>query len=181
MKSISIEEEIELINDIIDSAVEHGGDFGGAYCSNWQYLEECIGEWLYARGLDDSYAACREPCNNYIVPIKKIHFKDYLNDETIWYCYVSKYELDRIRVEGLSDPRKGVRQEIFRRKGIPTHLDWNQRDKYFVIIDLQAVMIEGKSSFFLGETHWDSNTYEHFFVDYIPTNCFTIIKVKYQE
>ena len=29
MKSISIEKEIELINYIIDMAVEHGGDFGG--------------------------------------------------------------------------------------------------------------------------------------------------------
>lgn len=30
---ISIIEEIELINDIIDSAISHGGDAGGAYCS----------------------------------------------------------------------------------------------------------------------------------------------------
>ena len=181
MKSISIEKEIELINYIIDMAVEHGGDFGGSYCSNWYSLEESIGEWLYAKGLDDSYAACKEPCYDYIVPIKKIDFRDYLNDDTIWYCYISKYELDTIRADGLADTRKGVRQEIFRRKKIPTPLDYDQRNMYVVEIDIQAALTEGKSSFFLAETHWGSNTYKHFFVDYIPANCFTIIKTEYQE
>ena len=181
MKSLSIEKEIELINYIIEMAVEHGGDFGGSYCSNWYSLEESIGEWLYAKGLDDSYAACKEPCNDYIVPIKKINIKDYLNDDTIWFCYVSSYQLDEIKADGLTDTRKGVHKEIFRSKGLPTHLDWNYRNMYVGIIDIQAALTEGKSSFFLAETRWGSNTYESFFVDYIPANCFTIIKTEYQE
>lgn len=49
MKSLSIEDEIELMNDIIDSAISHGGDSGVAYNSDWYLLEESIGEWLFAK------------------------------------------------------------------------------------------------------------------------------------
>ena len=35
MNSIAIDEEIELINDIIDSAIYHGSDSGGVYNSDW--------------------------------------------------------------------------------------------------------------------------------------------------
>ena len=52
---ISIQKEIDLVNEIIRTAINHGGDQGGAYYTNWDCLQTAIGEWLYARGLADAY------------------------------------------------------------------------------------------------------------------------------
>lgn len=65
--AMSIDEEIELINEIITSAIDHGGDLGGAYCSDWYGLESAIGEWLNARGLVNLYT----PYNDKIASISK--------------------------------------------------------------------------------------------------------------
>lgn len=51
-KQYNIEDEIEIINEIINCAVDHGGDNGGAYLS--------CGEWLTFRNLQDRYIVkCR--------------------------------------------------------------------------------------------------------------------------
>lgn len=42
--NLTIEAEIALINEIITSAIYHGGDPGGAYYSDWSGLESAIGE-----------------------------------------------------------------------------------------------------------------------------------------
>ena len=43
---ISIQKEIDLVNEIIRTAINHGGDQGGAYYTNWDCLQTAIGEWL---------------------------------------------------------------------------------------------------------------------------------------
>lgn len=82
--AMSIEEEIELINDIIISAIYHGGDPGGAYYSDWLGLESAIGEWLNARGLSDLYT----PYNDKIVSISKVSLCNLSSDEDIWYLRI---------------------------------------------------------------------------------------------
>ena len=84
--------DLEYINDIIDSAISHGGDSGGAYCSDWGSLEESIGEWLHAKGIETFFTACEDA----IRPIKEIDILDYREDTKIWYCIVSEYRLDEI-------------------------------------------------------------------------------------
>lgn len=46
MLESDIDKEIELINEIILQAVSHGGDSGGAYCTNAEFLNESIIDWL---------------------------------------------------------------------------------------------------------------------------------------
>lgn len=59
-KQYNIEDEIEIINEIINCAVDHGGDNGGAYLSCGEWLCEAIEEWLTFRNLQDRYIVkCR--------------------------------------------------------------------------------------------------------------------------
>lgn len=59
-KQYNIEDEIEIINEIINCAVDHGGDNGGAYFSCGESLCEAIEEWLTFRNLQDRYIVkCR--------------------------------------------------------------------------------------------------------------------------
>jgi len=44
---------IEKINDIIEQAIIHGGDTGGAYCSNEEKLLHSINMFLKWTGLDN--------------------------------------------------------------------------------------------------------------------------------
>lgn len=73
-KKYNIEEEIEFINCMIDYAVEHGGDQGGAYLSCGETLCEAIEEWLDFRNLNNKYIVkCRQTGNfekDYVI-IKK--------------------------------------------------------------------------------------------------------------
>lgn len=168
---ISIIEEIELINDIIDAAISHGGDAGGAYCSDWNSLEESIGEGVFAKGIDDKYAACSDA----IRPIEEVDILDYCEDTKRWYCVVSEYSLDEICVNGLIVPdyKKGVKLEIYRdRYGTNSRIRSGFGHMCFVEIDVCAAVRAGKSMFYLCEKK--SNKY--FFVDYIPVSCFTVMK-----
>lgn len=54
-KNCTIEKEVEFINSIIQEAIYHGGDMGGAYFSNARDLNEVIIDWLKLRGIDDKY------------------------------------------------------------------------------------------------------------------------------
>lgn len=169
---ISIIEEIELINDIIDSAISHGGDAGGAYCSDWNSLEEAIGEWLFAKEIDDKYVACSDA----IRPIKEIDILDYYADTKKWYCVVSEYSLDEVSVKGLAVPdyKKGVKLEIYRdRYGTNRRIRSGFRHSCFIEIDIRAAVAAGKSRPYLCE---EKKCGQHFFVDYIPVNCFTVMK-----
>lgn len=51
----NVEQEIALINQIIEEAIDHGGDCGGPYHSNGDQLKEAIEKWLACKGLDDKY------------------------------------------------------------------------------------------------------------------------------
>ena len=54
-KQYNIEDEIEIINEIINCAVDHGGDNGGAYFSCGESLCEAIEEWLVYRNIHEEY------------------------------------------------------------------------------------------------------------------------------
>lgn len=64
MSEMDLDKEIELINEIISQAVSHGGDAGGAYCTNAEFLNEAIIDWLNMRGLDDKYTTTYEIKND---------------------------------------------------------------------------------------------------------------------
>jgi hypothetical protein len=51
----NIEHEIELINNIIEESVIHGGDAGGAYFSNSKKVCSAIQKWLNYHDLSDTY------------------------------------------------------------------------------------------------------------------------------
>lgn len=55
---------------------------------------------MFAKGIDDKYAACSDA----IRPIKEIDILDYCEDTKRWYCVVSEYSLDEICVNGLIVP-----------------------------------------------------------------------------
>ena len=47
---ISIQKEIDLVNEIIRTAINHGGDQGGAYYTNWDCLQTAIGSGFTQEG-----------------------------------------------------------------------------------------------------------------------------------
>lgn len=51
------EELIQLISEVVEEATEHGGDAGGAYCSNPDDLVTSINDLLIYLELDDEYEA----------------------------------------------------------------------------------------------------------------------------
>lgn len=63
MNNMNIEAEISLINDIIENAVYHGADCGGAYNSNGPDLEISIRCWLDCRGLSEEYTVAWLRCD----------------------------------------------------------------------------------------------------------------------
>lgn len=50
---MSIQNEINLINDIILNAVIHGADSGGSYNSNEDGLKQAINAWITEKNLVD--------------------------------------------------------------------------------------------------------------------------------
>lgn len=175
MNSIAIDEEIELINDIIDSAIYHGGDSGGAYNSDGHSLESSIGEWLYAKGIDTSFAACE----NAIRPIEEININDYCKADKIWYCFIEDYQVDEICKEGLVSYRKGVHIQISQGKKSDVcgrHSGYHREGEAYkyAVIDVANAFGSGKSKFYCCkfEGYWKRG--ESFFVDYVAPECFKI-------
>lgn len=57
--------EVELINDIIEQAVKHGGDPGGPHRQNSEDLIKAVNKLLQYIGLSDKYKVCdvsKESC-----------------------------------------------------------------------------------------------------------------------
>lgn len=126
---------------------------------------------MFAKGIDDKYVACSDA----IRPIKEIDILDYYAGTKKWYCVVSEYSLDEVSVKGLAVPdyKKGVKLEIYRdRYGTNSRIRSGFRHMCFVEIDVCAAVKTGKSRFYLCEEK--SNKY--FFIDYIPVNCFAVMK-----
>ena len=80
--ALTVNEEIELINDIISAAINHGGDMGGAYFSDWFGLETAIGTWIKARGLEGQYAPNSD---SYLSKIQRITMSDIDRNESRYY------------------------------------------------------------------------------------------------
>ena len=60
---------IELVNRIITEAINHGGDSGGPYFSNREYLRSVINDFLTTNKLQDRYLV-NEDCYGYFHIIK---------------------------------------------------------------------------------------------------------------
>lgn len=56
----SIEEEINVINEIVKQSVIHGGDAGGAYLSNEEMTVRYLQIWLEKKELSDKYKVITE-------------------------------------------------------------------------------------------------------------------------
>lgn len=178
MNSITIDEEIELINDIIDSAIYHGGDSGGAYNSDWYSLETSIGEWLYAKGVETSFAACK----NAIRPIEEININDYYKAEKIWYCLIKDYQVNEICKEGLVCARKGVHIQIFQtnESDVWSRVRREGEAYKYVVIDANRAFISGESKFYRCKYEEYAARGESFFVDYVAPDCLRIETVVYE-
>ena len=50
-----IDHEMKLVNQMIEEAVMHGGDSGGAYFTNGKKLNDAVLEWLKTRNLSEYY------------------------------------------------------------------------------------------------------------------------------
>lgn len=60
--------QIELLNNVIDYAVEHGGDLGGPYYSSPDELAEAMDNLVSSLG-DDYYWKWDDPKSQYIPSI----------------------------------------------------------------------------------------------------------------
>lgn len=154
--AISIEEEIELINDIIASAIYHGGDPGGAYYSDWLGLESAIGEWLNARGLADLYT----PYNDKIVSISKVPLCNLSSNEYVWYLRIpaldakgkrigASQKWQEIQKEGLQTQRIGVKFQLSCEKKEKLPLRFQQEEEECIVaIDLAGAESDGVCEFY---------------------------------
>lgn len=103
--ALTVNEEIELINDIISAAISHGGDMGGAYFSDWFSLETAIGVWIKARGLECQYAP---NSNSYLSKIQRITMSDIDQSESRYYIAFYDDEVKQFQERGIAVSRPGV-------------------------------------------------------------------------
>lgn len=106
---ISIQKEIDLVNEIIRTAINHGGDQGGAYYTNWDCLQTAIGEWLYARGLADAYTPSNDVAG--IVSIKKVSFSNQASDGSIWSLVIPAVDINGKKKALLRNGKKSVKTD----------------------------------------------------------------------
>lgn len=59
------DKQLELLNNVIDYAVEHGGDLGGTYYSSPDELAEAMDNLVSSLG-DDYYWKWDDPKSHYI-------------------------------------------------------------------------------------------------------------------
>lgn len=102
---LPIEKEIALMIDIIDSAITHGGDDGGAYYSDWFGLETAIGAWIKGRGLENQYAP---NIDSYISKIQRFSLSDIASSESRYYIVFSDDDFERFKEYGTATSRPGV-------------------------------------------------------------------------
>ena len=178
MNSIAVDQEIELINDIIDSAIYHGGDSGGAYNSDWRSLETSIGEWLYAKGIETSFAACQ----NAIRPVIEININDYSKADKIWYCFIEDYQVDDILKEGLVSYRKGVHIQIDQANESNVWRRDRRKGKAYkyAVIDVKKAFKSGKSIFYCCKYEEYTVHGASFFVDYVAPEYLKVETVIYE-
>ena len=180
--AMSIQEEIELINDIIISAIYHGGDLGGAYYSDWLGLESAIGEWLNARGLSDLYT----PYNDKIVSISKVSLCNLSSDEDIWYLRIPALDSKGKRIgafqkwqeiqrEGLQNLRPGVKFLLScgRKEKLPFR--FQQEEECVVAIDIAGAEADGICEFYQEKEN------SSIFVNSIPSKYLSLCRTKAME
>ena len=56
-----IDLEVDIINNIIKTAIDHGGDIGGPYFSNKENLIQSIEFWIKFRCMNDSFEVRNYP------------------------------------------------------------------------------------------------------------------------
>lgn len=181
--AISIEDEIELINDIITSAIYHGGDMGGAYYSDWLGLESAIGEWLNARGITDLYT----PYNDKIISISKVSLCNLSSDDDVWYLRIPAIDAKGNRIsaaqkwqeiqrEGLQTHRPGVKFQLScsGKEKLPFRFQ-QEEEECVVAIDISGAESDGVCEFYQGKEDGD------IFIDSIPSRYLSLCKTKAME
>lgn len=181
--AMSIKEEIKLINDMITSAIYHGGDPGGAYYSDWFGLESAIGEWLNARGLADLYT----PYNDKIVSISKVSLCNLTSDEDIWYLRIPALDAkgkrigaaqkwQEIQSEGLQTHRPGVKFQLScGKKGKMPFRFQQEVEECVVVIDVACAESNDACEFYQEEGDGI------ILVDNIPSMYLSLCKTKVME
>ena len=181
--NLTIEAEIALINEIITSAIYHGGDPGGAYYSDWSGLESAIGEQLKARGLTYLYT----PYDDKIASISKVFVSDLSSDEDVWYLRVpaldakgkrisAAQKCEEIQREGLQTHRPGVKFQLGCDKKANLPFNFQQEDEEcVVVIDIVGAELNDECVFY--QEKEDGGI----FVDDIPSRYLSLCRTKVME
>lgn len=106
-KEISVEKEIELLHEVINAAINHGGDLGGAYFSDWPGLEAALGTWIVGKGLEKAFI----PSNNgehYIAPIKPYSMSSQLNEGARCIIAFDTFEVEQLENTGMVVSTSGI-------------------------------------------------------------------------
>ena len=178
--SITIEEEIELINDIITSAIYHGGDLGGAYYSDWLGLESAIGEWLNAKGLTDLYT----PYDDKIASISRISLSNMSSDEDVWFLRIPALDAKGKRIgaakkwqeiqrDGLKTLRSGIKFQLScgTKRDLP-FIFQQEEEECVVIIDVHGAELNNACEFYQEKEDGI------IFVDRVPSKFLSLCKTK---
>lgn len=72
--------EVVLMNKIVMTCIEHGGDAGGAYCCQSQEVKDILSLWLKVKELDKEYKVTGHDYP-FIVPID---FIDGLDEDSLY-------------------------------------------------------------------------------------------------
>ncbi|MCR4640394.1 MAG: hypothetical protein K5697_00010 [Lachnospiraceae bacterium] len=180
---LTVEAEIALINEIITSAIYHGGDRGGAYYSDWLGLESAIGEWLKARGLTYLYT----PYDDKIASISKVSVSDLSSDEYIWYLRVPALDAkgkrlsaaqkwEEIQREGLQTHRPGVKFQLGCDKKANLPFSFQQEEEEcVVVIDIVGAELNNECVFYREKEDGV------LFADDIPSRYLSLCRTKVME
>lgn len=150
-KEISVEKEIELLDGVINAAINHGGDLGGAYLSDWPGLEAALGTWIVGKGLEKAFI----PSDNgehYVAPIKPYSMSTQLNEDARCVIAFDTFEVEQLENTGMAVPTPGIPFQV----NITEEDSWGRcqtfstkrERRYFYEIDYRKAESEGACVFY---------------------------------
>lgn len=84
-------QEIDLMNKILITAVDHGGDDGGPYGTKTDELLEVVYEWIKSKRLETYEAVVTQDCHGccfdrYVQIVKKANLKEAAQPPAFYAC-----------------------------------------------------------------------------------------------
>lgn len=138
------------MDEVINAAINHGGDLGGAYFSDWHGLEAALGTWIVGKGLEKAFI----PSDNgehYVAPIKPYSMSTQLNEDARCVIAFDIVDVEQLENTGMAVSTPGIpfRVSIMEEDSLGRcqMFSTKRERRYFYEIDYQRAESEGACVF----------------------------------